>query len=791
VLAGRPVVLNGDAPQVHASAAVVTDSLRRRVRNFGEIRDDYSPTLAAGQPLKTFEAVADFTEPGWLRYEAVATYTGIQNVWASSSDSDIDAVPNQSGTGLLPFAAVDGNLKTMWESGGKSGPVGQWIRIKFDATLDFRRIRVAFADNRAIGPPVRRVQVRTQSGSLTEQVRATSGYQVLRVPRGPTNWLRVKVLAVRGAPKPGSQVAIEEISVPGVHAGRTIEAPDVRLPGGGDPAAVELAKAEPQPTACMLTSVRWVCSPGLATPTEEQYGFNESFTVPRPSPASLSGSAVLTNPGLIQRYAYAGDQVTVSASSTYTSDPQDQPYAAFDASEQTAWISGAADPRPRLTIRWRDPTLLSTITVLRPPGADAVLPMQITGSAGQVRSAILGGPGSPGRDVVRFAPMRTSGLTLTFSASHGDRPVQISDVEIPGVPQLAALPTAPLRLGCGSGPDLRVDGRAVATRVVGTVGDILDSQPLSFTACSAVSMEAGRNTVVESATDAFSVQAVTLARPGALVVSGPAPTAKAAKVLTWTPSRRVLQVAVSQPSYLIVNENFNAGWGAILQGQKLQAVRLDGWKQGWLLPAGARGVVTLTYQPDAQYRAALFAGLAALGLILLVAAVPLRRRQMPVPVTPVPLSSGPLSSGPVSSGPLSSGPVSPGPVTAAPESAVPATDGQPAVIEAWVPSLAVLLAGLLGLWTGGYVGMILLPAMTLGFLVAVAWRSRLARVLAEPWLVFGILAVAAVCGAVSNELYAHGIGGAPLVVLGGVVPELACLAIVGRVIAAVLASDAR
>jgi arabinofuranan 3-O-arabinosyltransferase len=770
VLAGRPVLLNGDAPQVHASAAVVTDSLRRRVRSFGEIRDDYSPTFTAGQPLKTFEAVADFTEPGWAPYEAVAAYTGIQSVWASSSDSDIDAQTNQSGTGLLPFAAVDGDLRTIWESNSKNGPVGQWIRIKFDTTINSGSIRVAFADNPAIGPAVRRVQIRTHQGNVIEQVRATSGFQVLRLPRGPTDWLRIKVLAIRGSARRGSQVGVEEISVPGVRASRTIEAPNVPLPGGGDPAAVVLAKEEPQPTACMLTPARWVCSPSLATPTEEQYGFNESFTVPRASPASLSGSAVLINPALIRQYAYGSEQATVSASSTYTPDPQDQSFAAFDGSQQTAWLSGATDTRPSLTIGWRDPLVLSAITVLRPAGSAGPLPVQITGSADQTRSVILGGPVASGRDVVHFAPMRTSSLTLTFVASYSSGPVEISDVDIPGVPHLVAQPSAGLRLGCGSGPAIRLDGRPVATRVSGTVADILTSRPLTFTACGAVSMAAGHNTVVEPAADAFSVQGVALARPGALSgaatsVATSAATAAAtpARVVTWTQSQRVLQVAASHPSYLIVNENFNAGWQAVLHGRSLQPVRLDGWKQGWLLPAGSRGLVTLTYLPDAQYRAALFTGLAALGLILLVAVVPFRRRLTVAPVT--------------------------APVTDGPQPANHAT--LPAERAAWGWSLALLLTGLAGLWTGGYAGVVLLPALTLGFIWAIAWRprSRLARVLAEPWLIFALLAVAAVCGAAAYELYAHGIGGVPLVALGGVVPEVACLAIAGRVIAALLTPD--
>ena len=54
-----------------------------------------------------------------------------------------------------------------------------------------------------------------------------------------------------------------------------------------------------------------------------------------------------------------------------------------------------------------------------------------------------------------------------------------------------------------------------------------------------------------------------------------------------------------------------------------------------VLPAGTSGLVKLTYQPDRPYRAAVFAGLAMLALIMLIAAWPSRwwwrRRRPPAP----------------------------------------------------------------------------------------------------------------------------------------------------------------
>ncbi len=227
LLGHRPVLLNSDSLGLPTAASVVTDSLRRRVRNFGELRTSYSPTLTTTQPAPTFEATADYTEPGWDRYLSVAQYHGIRNVTASSSASDIAAVPAQWASGLLPYAAVDGDMRTMWESGSWTGPVGQWIQIGFDAPADPGQIEVAFADQDALGPAVTQVAVSTSAGQVTDRVQVTGRPQALRVPPGASGWLRITVtgLAARPDPAVGAQVGISEISVPGVRASRTIVGP--------------------------------------------------------------------------------------------------------------------------------------------------------------------------------------------------------------------------------------------------------------------------------------------------------------------------------------------------------------------------------------------------------------------------------------------------------------------------------------------------------------------------------------------------------------------------------------
>jgi arabinofuranan 3-O-arabinosyltransferase len=70
---------------------------------------------------------------------------------------------------------------------------------------------------------------------------------------------------------------------------------------------------------------------------------------------------------------------------------------------------------------------------------------------------------------------------------------------------------------------------------------------------------------------------------------------------------------------LVVHENFNAGWRATLDGNRLAATMVDGWQQAWRVPAGSTGVVHLTYTPQRTVAAGLVLGAVAV-LVLVVLA---------------------------------------------------------------------------------------------------------------------------------------------------------------------------
>ncbi|HXL94769.1 MAG TPA: alpha-(1-_3)-arabinofuranosyltransferase family protein [Streptosporangiaceae bacterium] len=772
LLGSRPVLLNDDGPSLPVAGSVLTDSLRRLVRNFGEVRGSYSPTLTATEPADTFDATDDYTSPGWDMYESVAKYIGIANVTASSSASDIGASPAQWASGLQPFSAVDGDPLTMWESGSWTGPVGQWIQVSFDSALQLHgSIHAAFYVNYQDWPPVSQVRVSTSAGSVTDVVAAVSSSQPLRVPSGASSWLRITVTGLSSPPLTvsGAQVGISDITIPGVQAARTIVAPPIP---GGDPAAVVLAKAEPQPSGCMRTSLRWVCSPDLIAPTEEQYGFDHSFSLPAAEQAQLTGSAIALSPSLIEKHVRTSPRAAqVTASSTYTSDPEDQALSAFDGNSATAWVSSPSDARPALSIRWGYPLTIGQVRIARPPGVrSSWLTVEIAGSGGQLRGAVVGTSG-----LVRFAPMRTSGLTFTFTTAQA--PVQISDVTIPGVP-FDRTPPGTVTLPCGKGPRIMVNGTPVPTQATGSYAALVTGQPLQFTACAPVQLGAGDNRVTESASAELAVQNVVLTRGLGGRVAPP----QAAGIVSWTASARTLRVDAAVSSYLVVNENFNAGWQAVADGRVLQALRLDGWKQAWLLPAGTSGVVRLTYTPQSVYRVAVIGGLAGAGLVAVVAlwpwGIPLSRRRPRWLRRPGPAA-------------MEDPPAGPDDLRNGPAGGAGRRLGRLLVRGVGLLVVLAVLAAA-GCWLGGYPGALILPAATAGFLFASDFRGtaagRLLPGLAEPPALAGLLIAASICGAAGEYLSQDGASGLGVTAAQDTIPQVICLLVIGRLAAALILS---
>jgi arabinofuranan 3-O-arabinosyltransferase len=77
---------------------------------------------------------------------------------------------------------------------------------------------------------------------------------------------------------------------------------------------------------------------------------------------------------------------------------------------------------------------------------------------------------------------------------------------------------------------------------------------------------------------------------------------------------------------LTLPQNINDGWTASLDGTELTSVRVDGWKQGWMVPAGAAGTVELRFAPGTPFVVLLALGALGAFAVLLIWAWPRRGR---------------------------------------------------------------------------------------------------------------------------------------------------------------------
>ena len=193
-------------------------------------------------------------------------------------------------------------------------------------------------------------------------------------------------------------------------------------------------------------------------------------------------------------------------------------------------------------------------------------------------------------------------------------------------------------LACGSGPNVQIDGKNYRTYVRGSRSALLAGQPIPMGLCvtTPIVLRAGAHAVRITASAA-------LIEPATFVLTtqtAPAPTATRAAVTTeWNSEHRQVKVAAGAASILTVHENFNRSWTATADGKKLTAIRVDGWQQGFVLPAGGAVTVKLTNQPGIDLRLALVFAAVLVLLLLLAALLPARRAARPI-LGPRPRSGG-------------------------------------------------------------------------------------------------------------------------------------------------------
>ncbi|MFV0462372.1 MAG: alpha-(1-_3)-arabinofuranosyltransferase [Nostocoides sp.] len=628
-------VLSGDLAQVAPSerpavaATVVTDSLRRRDVTFGRNTGAVSATMTANESPRVDKAVRDYL-PMWASgRETVAEYAGIASVSASTSASDASAALI-SVPGDQPWAALDGDAATAWRTAPLTNPTDQWLQVQLD-----RPTSVAYVDLQlTMDAVVKAVDIETDR--LRQRVRLTRQGSSTRIELpedGPITRLRVSFPAVQSDHLSSQQVGVVSLDLAGIAPERYL-----RVPEGPTQVEAFVFGAEPSADACLHLLDQPVCAVGLAHASEDAAGIYRVFDVPQNHTYGVSGTVVPRPSAQLDQLLEAALEADarVAVSSRAVPDPIAGPLSLTDADPRTAWVAAATDRDPTITVEFPKTTSVSRISIDPAPAYAATTPTSMTISNGTFSQEV----DLTGSTTVEITPVAGQRISVTL---HADRQrVSLGGTSAIATPlgigiaglTMTGLTSTPrytsdartVEVPCGEGPQVVIDGISRDTSVRASVKQLRELQPIPLSLCSGLGTAAlsrGEHRLRAPSSSLWQVRSVRLAdlrRLAAIADEQPV------GIKDWTAvSGRIELPERAEDAVLVVRENANAGWEAELDGKRLSTVTINGWQQGYLVPAGAAGVVTLRYAPDGPYRMGLVAGLLALVVLFALALAPARR----------------------------------------------------------------------------------------------------------------------------------------------------------------------
>ena len=551
-------------------------------------------------------------------HQTVAVLSGAASVTASSYGSWIADTQQED-----PASAFDGNPATAWAEGDAWTPVEQWIQIGFADGADLpASIRIRLLDDSPTREIASLLRVSTAAGSATTRVAATGAIQPLNVVPGRTSWLRITIAGARRVHLGYPGAGISDVLIPGVRVTRLLQ--PAEDPAGSQAASTVFSFhqqvpspstfADPAATAPMARTFT-VAGPETLRPQAS------ALALPGPGLDALLGKVSPPGPGLLQ----------VSVAGNPAAEPAGFPASLISGSGGMPWIAESASPVIHLS--WHGQRRIGSL-IVRPARGLPSTPqtVEITSPDGTRQAGIgFGGlvtfpaPLTTDRIDVSF-PRVQQATVVTATGQLATLPVGLSRLSVPALADLRAVAPdqrARFSLACGQGPALTVDGRAYQTSVSGTLGELSGYLPLPVRLCApggTLSFGAGRHTLTAAAPGTFAVTDLSLASIAQAQAATASGASRAVTVRSWQPDQRQLSIGPGAASYLEVHENYNPGWAATLDGHGLTPVRLDGWQQGFVVPAGPGGTVTLSFRPAASYHLALVVSLLAIVLLLAITA---------------------------------------------------------------------------------------------------------------------------------------------------------------------------
>lgn len=591
------------------SSRILTEGAEKRERSFGRVHDAITSVHTPSQPWEEDRAAHDY---GAIDTKKLTTvdYGPVDSITSSSTaDSTLTgtAVRRDQST----WAAFDRSMSTDFVTAPYTKAQGQWIGLKLKKAQRIGDISIALG----------------KQGADVSSIRVTTdrGHRDVRVPRdgkvkigdlgGKTERVRVTVKGVRAGD--GGQVHMSDIRFEDLKPTRTevVHAP-------ANSTTTMSFRSWPGRSECITGPLGVHCEPPSTMGVEEAGGMARQVRVTESGKWKVRGQVRVTGGRVVDDLLRPlDDGVAASASSTYAVEALSSPARAVDGDNLTGWTSGVNDTSPWLDLSWKKKRKLSRIELSnaeKVPGK----PARILGAAVDGKPVKLRRSGDGYRLV---KPVSGKSLRITLHPTTEEGRISVGEVRVKGLEGLTYRPKDSYKTGlpCGFGPPITVSGKKVDTKVTGTIGDINKGRAMEVESCSGdVELKKGTHRVSIDPVEGFAPTGLTLTPDG---LRKPVVQDVPLAISQWSSEERKISIGGTDETVLTVPENINDGWVARLGDKKLSAITVDGWKQGFVVPAGSNREVELSYAPATTYRAALIVGgLAALGVLAAAVAALLR-----------------------------------------------------------------------------------------------------------------------------------------------------------------------
>ena len=634
---------------------VLTDTDRKQARRWSTVSSNLGALEAAGpltlddDPSNQSLDVFDPSRAGGR--QTVAVHAGdVADVRASYYGNRVAFT-----TGDAPAFAIDGDPSTAWRAGAFTETTGLRWEVDLVRPVQTSTIGLLQPISGATNRYVVEARLTLDAGldsevsvdiTLDDRSRSQPG-QTIDLPAESFQTLRYEVLRDNLGPladysaEPG--IGLAEVIIPGVRDDRL-----VRLPSLDAFEFLYTDAAADQRLTYVMTRQR--IDPATPNESAGEPVFAREFDVPATRPFALSAEARIAGRASEQTLSELfGDRYLVVADRRLGGSPASRGASAFDGDVTTAWrtpfdeVSGAT-----VTVEHPQPITVETMTLTwRDDGRHSVpIELVLTDDTGAVWSLAV--PPTPPVDGVASAVLpidgytsATSTLTVTavderttpeyFSSRPKTLPLGIAEIAFGTSPELAVDLDGPLDDRCREDL-LSLDDRPVPVRLVGSRAEAINRGELAVIACGTpLELETGwhRLRATDGAISGLNIDRVVLDAPAIEAPAvAPPPTVEVDAVAD---TRLAVTVAESdEPSWLVLQQSWNAGWTARADGVDLGApVLIDAYANGWLLPPSEtpRSVV-LEWTPQRTVTVGLWFSFAA-GIGVLALLVLTRRDRVP------------------------------------------------------------------------------------------------------------------------------------------------------------------